>query len=239
MGLFDFIGDALGAITAPFTAVIDAGTKLLGLPPVVGDALKIAVGVASGDFVTLMQGSAQLLKDLAGSAAETEYAPPEDEAYGGTDGWAPTASLVAEGTSDDSTAMDTTTAGVDDLATTDLGAGAEDPEERQALDALARNFDALNRDGGTFGLSADRVLSEKELRVAAEDPDAPIDLKRAARYVLDHPDLLDRLSRSRDGDDSGIARADIDLAREPERLDSPALPDEAAAADGAGDSTAA
>jgi hypothetical protein len=32
MGLFDFIGDALGAITAPFTAVIDAGTKLLGLP---------------------------------------------------------------------------------------------------------------------------------------------------------------------------------------------------------------
>lgn len=40
MGLFDFIGDALGAMAAPFTAVIDAGTKLLGLPPVVGDALK-------------------------------------------------------------------------------------------------------------------------------------------------------------------------------------------------------
>src|SRR5215475_16180592 len=95
MGLFDFIGDALGAISAPFTAVIDAGTKLLGLPPVIGDALKIAVGAATGDFVTLMQGSTQFLKDLASSAAETEYAPPEDEAYGGTDGWAPTASLRA------------------------------------------------------------------------------------------------------------------------------------------------
>jgi len=239
MGFFDFIGDALGSIAAPFSAVIDAGTKLLGLPPVVGDALKIAVGAASGDFVTLMQGSTQLLKDLAGSAAETEYAPPQDEAYGGTDGWAPTASLVAEGADDDSPAVDTTTAGVDDLAPSDLDAGGEDPEERQALDVLARNFDALNRDGGTFGLSADRVLSEKELRVAAEDPDAPIDLKRAARYVLDHSDLLGRLSRSRDGDDSGIARADIDLVRETESRDSPALPDGAAAADGTRDSTAA
>jgi len=95
MGLFDFIGDAFGAITAPFTAVIDAGTRLLGLPPVIGDALKVAVGAATGDFVTLMQGSAQLLKDLAASAAETEYAPPKDEAYGGTDGWAPSASLRA------------------------------------------------------------------------------------------------------------------------------------------------
>lgn len=225
MGLFDFIGDALGAISAPFTAVIDAGTKLLGLPPVVGDALKIALGAATGDFVTLIQGSTQFLKDLAGSAAETEYAPAQDEAYGGADGWAPTASLQAGAPADDLTAVDTIPDEVAAAGLTDPGSGVDDPEERQALDALARNFDALNRDGGTFGLSADRVLSERELRVAAEDPDAPIDLKRAARYVLDHPDLLDRLSRSRDGDDTGIARADIDLAREGESVEPLALPD--------------
>jgi hypothetical protein len=225
MGLFDFIGDALGAISAPFTAVIDAGTKLLGLPPVVGDALKIALGAATGDFVTLIQGSTQFLKDLAGSAAETEYAPAQDEAYGGADGWAPTASLQAGAPADEFTAVDTIPDEVAAAALTDPGSGVDDPEERQALDALARNFDALNRDGGTFGLSADRVLSERELRVAAEDPGAPIDVKRAARYVLDHPDLLDRLSRSRDGDDTGIARADIDLAREGESLEPLALPD--------------
>ncbi len=95
MGFFDFIGDALGAIGSPFAAVIDAGTKLLGLPPVVGDALKIAVGAATGDVFTLMQGGTDLLKDLAGSAAETEYAPPKDEAYGSTDGWAPASSARA------------------------------------------------------------------------------------------------------------------------------------------------
>jgi hypothetical protein len=194
------------------------------------------VGVATGDFVTLMQGSTQLLKDLAGSAAETEYAPPTDEAYGGTDGWAPTASLQARDAADDLVPLDTMPGEV--AAATEPPSGVEDPEERQALDALARNFDAINRDGGPFGLSADRVLSEKELRVAAEDPDAPIDVKRAARYVLDHPDLLDRLSRSRDGDDSGIARADIDLAREGDGVESLALAD-APAGDGPGDSSAA
>ena len=108
MGLFDFIGDAFGAITAPFTAVIDAGTRLLGLPPVIGDALKVAVGAATGDVVTLLQGSAQLLKDLAASAAETVYAPPKAEAYGGTDGWAPSASLRATGTPSDPSPVDDT-----------------------------------------------------------------------------------------------------------------------------------
>src|SRR5262249_28337511 len=59
--------------------------------------------------------------------------------------------------------------------------------------------------------------TEKELRETAEDPDAPVELKRAARYVLDHPDLLERLSRSRDGDDVGIAPSDVDLALEQAR----------------------
>ncbi|HZJ53685.1 MAG TPA: hypothetical protein VFD38_06060 [Myxococcaceae bacterium] len=216
MGLFDFIGDALGAITAPFTAVIDAGTKLLGLPPVIGDALKIAVGAATGDFVTLMQGSTQLLKDLAASAGETEYAPPKDEAYGGTDGWAPTAALQANGAVDappnpDSTEGDAVAPAVHDPI---LVAPGEDPEERLALDTLARSFDALNRDHGFLGLAGDKVVTEKELRETAEDPEAPIDLKRAARYVLDRPELLEALLRSRDGDAQGIARGDIELARE-------------------------
>ncbi|RPH70921.1 MAG: hypothetical protein EHM78_09470 [Myxococcaceae bacterium] len=218
MGLFDFIGDAFGAITAPFTAVIDAGTKLLGLPPVIGDALKIAVGAATGDFVTLMQGSTQLLKDLAASAAETEYAPPKDEAYGGTDGWAPTASLRANGAADARSGVNDSEGDAVSGAITDpvlVGpSDGEDPDEKRALETLARNFDALNRDHGFLGAFGDKVITEKELRETAEDPDAPIDLKRAARYVLDHPDLLDRLLRSKDGDDSGVARGDIELARE-------------------------
>jgi len=99
-------------------------------------------------------------------------------------------------------------------AVTDAITGDEDPEEKRALDTLSRNFDAMNRDHGFLGLAGDKVITDKELRETAEDPEAPVDLKRAARYVLDHPDLLDRLSRSKDGDDQGIARSDIDLADE-------------------------
>ena len=61
-----------------------------------------------------------------------------------------------------------------------------DPEERRALDTLRRNFDAMNRDHGFLGAFGDRVITEKELRETAEDPEAPVDLKRAARYVLDY-----------------------------------------------------
>ena len=221
MGLFDFIGDALGAVTAPFTAVIDAGTKLLGLPPVIGDALKVAVGAATGDFVTLIQGSTQLLKDLAASAAETEYAPPKDAAYGSTDGWAPSASPSATGGAEDLSGADDTVTATATATVADVVSTVDDPEETRALDTLSRNFDAMNRDHGLFGAFGDKVITEKELREIAEDPDAPIDLKRAARYVLDNPDLLDRLSRSRDGSDQGIARSDIDLARGSDDEDSP------------------
>ena len=216
MGFFDFIGDALGAVAMPVTAVIDAGTKLLGLPPVVGDALKVAMGAATGDLITLFQGSTQLLRDLQASAAETEYAPPKDEAYGGTDGWAPTQSLVASSPEGADPVDDPDPADLDpaepmvseEPAPT---AGDDDPGERQALETLRSSFDALNRDHGFLGAFGDRVITEKELRETSEDPDAPLELKRAARYVLDHPDLLERLSRSADGDDHGIARVDVDL----------------------------
>lgn len=215
MGFFDFIGDALGAIASPFTAVIDAGTKLLGLPPVVGDALKVAVGAATGDVFTLMQGSTHLLKDLAGAAAETEYTPRTDEAHGGTDGWAPASSARTTSAADDG--ADADASAPDDPATGTTSVGDVGPEERQALETLARNFDAMNRDHGLFGAFGDKVITEKELRETAEDPDAPVDLKRAARYILDNPDLMERLSRSKDGSDQGIARSDVDLVMEQNR----------------------
>jgi len=224
MGFFDFIGDALGAIASPFTAVIDAGTKLLGLPPVVGDALKVAVGAVTGDVFTLMQGSTQLLKDLAGNPAETEYAPPTDEPYGGTDGWAPPSSprtaLIADGGDGGNSNGEVTASSAeapDDPPTDATSVGDGDAEERRALETLARNFDAMNRDHGLFGAFGDKVITEKELRETAEDPDAPVDLKRAAREILDNPDLMERLSRSRDGNDRGIARSDVDLVMEESR----------------------
>ena len=222
MGFFDFIGDAFGAIASPMTAVLDAGTKLLGLPPVLGDALKMAVGAATGDFVTLMQGTTQLAKDLASEAAETEYAPPADEAFGGTDGWAPASSAaLSAADADRATASDGAgPADAVDVLPDATPSGDLDPEEQRTLETLRTSFDAMNRDHGFLGAFGDSVITEKELRETSEDPDAPLELKRAARYVLDHPDLLERLLRSRDGSDQGISRSDIDLVEEEDRTGS-------------------
>jgi hypothetical protein len=190
MGLFDFIGDAFGAITAPFTAVIDAGTKLLGLPPVIGDALKIAVGAATGDFVTLMQGSAQLLKDLAASPAETEYAPPKDEAYGGTDGWATHRLPPGERRGDVPSGVDDTEGDAVSGAVTDpvlVGpSDGEDPEEKRALETLARNFDALNRDHDFLGAFGDKVITEEGAAGDGRGPERP-DRRQARRPVRPRP----------------------------------------------------
>jgi hypothetical protein len=205
MGFFDFIGDVFGAVTSPFAAVIDAGAKLLGLPPVITDALKAAVGAATGDVFALLDGGSKLFQDLAGKPAETEYfAPPKDEAFGGTDGWAATSDL--EGTSSGSASSPASDS-----------VGPVDEEAVRALQTLRGSFDSANRDHGLFGLFGDKVITEKELRETAEDPDGSPALKRAARYLLDHPDLLDQVARSKDGNDRGIAPADLTLALEDAR----------------------
>jgi hypothetical protein len=205
MGFFDFIGDVFGTVTSPFAAVIDAGAKLLGLPPAITDALKVAVGAATGDVFALLDGGSKLLQDLAGKPAETEYvAPPKDEAFGGTDGWAATGDL--DGASPGSASSPTSDS-----------TGSVDEEAARALQTLRSSFDSANRDHGLFGLFGDKVITEKELRETAEDPEGSPAMKRAARYLLDHPDLLDSVARSRDGNDRGIAPADLDLALEDAR----------------------
>lgn len=200
MGLFDFLGDVLGAVTSPFSAVIDVGAKLLGLPPAITDALKTAVGAATGDVFTLLDGGTKLLQDLAGSSAETEYvAAPKDEVFGGTDGWAASPGPASSPTSPSDSS------------------GPIDEEAVRALQTLRSSFDSANRDHGFLGLFGDKVITEKELRETAEDPDGSPELKRAARYLLDHPDLLEQVARSKDGSDQGIAPADLDLALEDAR----------------------
>jgi len=63
----------------------------------------------------------------------------------------------------------------------------------------------------------DKVLSREELERAASDADTSPSLKRALRYVLDHPTLLKRLSQSRGFGVTGISRNDLELGIEDAR----------------------
>ena len=77
-------------------------------------------------------------------------------------------------------------------------------------------FDGV--DGPSFGLfPPDKVLSREEIERKAGDAETSPVLKRALRYVLDHPSLFDSLARSQGADTQGISRSDLQIGIEDAR----------------------
>ena len=84
-------------------------------------------------------------------------------------------------------------------------------DELSALRTVLRAFDQLNSDFSPT-LVRDKVLSTGEVERAAADPETSPTLKRALRYLLDHPTLLSRISASTSMGAPGISRNDLMLA---------------------------
>jgi hypothetical protein len=248
-----FFGDVIGAIgdafsevakvvAAPVELVIDTGAKLLGLPPLFADALKISVGALTADWVVVADGAKDFVKDLAGEAATTEYAPGEEAAA--ASGWSTegTSSAAADGSAKGSApaavpgkrsaAGATGSAALTEADSADDDASessASEVERASGLDAaelsdddaaalaafrvLLAHFDELDRAGGAFlGLGPSGVISRAELQRISEDASASVELKRAARYLLDHAEVFDRFGRSKGANDEGLSRKDLELA---------------------------
>jgi len=240
--IFGAIGDVVGGVAnvvaAPVELVIDAGARLLGMPPVFADALKVGIGALTGDWVVVATGALAFAKDLVGELATTEYVTSEDQAAEAS-GWssAGTSSAAADGSSkaaggsprarrsaasvaDASSDEDS---GGEDVESSDplgdaiaAGVSSLDDDDAEALAAfrvLLAHFDALDRGGGGFlNMGPSGVISRTELERISEDPSASIELKRAVRYLLDHPETFDRFGRSKGQDDQGLSRKDLDLA---------------------------
>ena len=248
-----FFGDVIGAIgdafsevakvvAAPVELVIDTGAKLLGLPPLFADALKVSVGALTADWVVMADGAKDFVKDLAGEAATTEYAPG-DEAAAAT-GWStegassaaadgslkgsvaaakPSSTGKATGTSSaalteaDSSDDDASESSASEVALASGSDAAElsddDAAALAAFRVLLAHFDELDRVGGAFlGMGPSGVISRNELQRISEDANASVELKRAARYLLDHAEVFDRFGRSKGANDEGLSRKDVELA---------------------------
>ena len=71
-----FLGGALGVILNPVGKIIDVVGDAVGLPPVVQDGVKVAVGVATGNLILAAEGAVGAVASLSKSApAETSYVP--------------------------------------------------------------------------------------------------------------------------------------------------------------------
>ncbi len=186
--MFGFIGDIIHTIAKvadPLTSLVEAGGKALGLPPALTNALKIGVGAMSGDVLLLADGATKLVSEVETALrAKVEYPASTDPSS--VTGYAP-APLRGQ------------------------RSGLQD--EMDALQTLRSHFDAFDQKQrmDIFWFNRDGTIDRGELERVSKDPNASPDLKRAARYFLDNPTLLQQIGRS-GGDGSAIAHADLDLA---------------------------
>jgi len=249
--VFGAIGDAVSevakVVAAPVELVIDTGAKLLGLPPLFADVLKVGIGALTADWVVVADGAKDFVKDLVGEPATTEYTPSDEASAvsgwstegtssaaadgsvkGGTAAAAPrkgdapssrpaaaagTAAMTGTGSSDGDAASDSASE-VDAASGPDAAELSDDDAEAvAAFRVLLQHFGELDAGGGWFlGLGPSGVISRLELQRISEDGSAPVELKRAVRYLLDHPEMFDRFGRSKGASDEGLSRKDLELA---------------------------
>jgi hypothetical protein len=157
-------------LSDPLGAVIDLGADLLGLPPQVKHAAKVAASAVTGNVVALVQNGIALAHSLVTPPAVTEYCPPPAP----PPGYAPASGGAGGG------------GGVGG------GAGAVDPNARRfvsALRVLEANFPVFDAGGGRI----DGFVTKASLEEVLKSPCASSTLQGAARFLIDHPEYFHRL----------------------------------------------
>ncbi len=203
--MFGFIKDALGALASPLTGALDLVGDTLGLPKVVTNSIKAAVGVATGNVLMVADGVSGVMSELAKNPpAKTEYTPPRDPVRAG-EGYAPPATPSAPTTQGTHGAS----------APAPDGGGVLDPvvlEYRDALRQLAANFDTLDtylkedsKDGKISALTLARVFQNERM---------PKGLRDAAKFFFTHKEYLKQLDTAAKGGkaDTVISMKDIQAA---------------------------
>lgn len=178
------LGGILKVLDFPGT-VIGAGCDLLGLPPAVGNAVKVGVGVCSGDLLMVADGAVNLSSQLHQfQAGQTSYSPSGGQ-FGGCMGYAPSYPPVGGGYGA-------------------YGAGMplnEQPyrqQEFQAVATLAQHFGEADSAGSFFHMH-DGKVQFNDLAALSHDAYTPPDLKSAARFFLDNPGAWAQIARSQTG----------------------------------------
>ena len=181
------LGSALGGVTGLLTggALFDAAGNALGLPPVITNAAKVAVGAMTGNVMLAADGAMGLAQELTKNPpAATEYKPSAD---GGRacEGYARPAEHGSSG-------VGTSGPG---KACGDTRGSHLDPKMNGYYDALQtvqQNFRYLDATDGKL----DGSLSRADLKRISEDARVSPELRTAARFLVDNPGYFERLDTS-------------------------------------------
>ena len=144
--------------------VVDKVVDRLDTDALVKGAAKLVAGIMTGDYLTAVGGGLQLL----GSVLQLN--PPfQTEYQGGKAGRRPRLCEQAP--------------------------GARGTDRRLDLETYGHSLEVLRDNWETFSnrLSRDVFISNAELKALAEGKNTAPELKRAAQFLLDHPEYLNRL----------------------------------------------
>jgi hypothetical protein len=184
MNVVDAFGKAFKSIN-PMEMAVDIGASLLGLPPEVKAAAKVAVGAATGNVLMAASGAVELVSGIAGKAATTEYAPSSEPA------------VASKGYAADTGA----------LKPSDL------EQTEKHLMSFQKFLPLLDKMGAWNLLNAfDGLFDKNSLKIVANLPQVPEELRAAARYFLQRPEAFAQLDvAARVGHSDGIVGlADIE-----------------------------
>ncbi|MBF5044701.1 hypothetical protein FGE12_20035 [Aggregicoccus sp. 17bor-14] len=193
-----FLSGALHMLDSlnPVSKLLDAAGDALGLPPEVKHALKIGAGFATGNVVMIATGAADAAEDAARHIpARTEYSPGGSGGQQSCPGYAPPAG------------------GSRAPVGPDPQAGRLDPrvlEYRDALRTVSSNFELFDVIDG----SNNDKFSYQTLGKVRDNGQVPADVRKAADFLLSHPEYLRQLDTAHRGGnpDGTISRKDLDQA---------------------------
>ncbi len=192
--MFDFIKSAVNTLAGPLASVVDLAGDTLGLPPVLTNTIKAATGVATGNVMMVASGAMGVMSELQQNpAAQTEFCPSPnpEQAQAGYAKPAQTASAATPGSS----------------------GGLLEPSVREYRDSLriiAANYGLLD----TMCGSKNDKFDLDTLRKAANHPNLSPELRRAARFLLEHPEYRNRVDTGAKGGkpDGTISKKDVQEA---------------------------
>ncbi len=187
MELLKGLGSALGGAVNLLSGggIIDAAGNALGLPPLVTNAIKTAVGAATGNVMLAADGAMGVAQELGkNQAAYTEYAAPKDEKMA-CEGYARPERQESTWGSSSGTRGSVAPGEV-------RPGGVLDPsilEYRDALRTLEANFTLLD----TMDNVKNGKFSRRTLERVANGANVPESVRDAARFLLAHPEYRTQL----------------------------------------------
>jgi hypothetical protein len=216
--MLDFIKNAVNTLAGPMATAVDFAGDKLGLPPLLTNSIKAVSGALTGNMMMAASGALGVMSELQRHpAAQTEFCPCSDPAKA-QDGYAAAPHGASTPPSNPTNTGTTSTGGSSGTSGTSASGGTASTgclepgivEYQEALRTLAANFGILD----TLCGKRNGKIDVPTLEVAANNSNLSPELRKAARFMLQHPEYRNMLDTAGKGGsvDGTISQLDVQQA---------------------------